>query len=50
MTERKNKKQRVKIEDLHCIPATQAKNKFGDILHRVCYEKNYLFCDSRNLL
>ncbi|MBI5212997.1 MAG: type II toxin-antitoxin system Phd/YefM family antitoxin [Nitrospirae bacterium] len=36
----KNKKQsRIAIEDLHVISATEAKNKFGDLLHRVCYEK-----------
>ncbi len=32
-------KSRITIDDLDMIPATQAKNRFGDLLHRVCYEK-----------
>lgn len=32
-------KPRITIEDLEMVPATQAKNRFGDLLHRVCYEK-----------
>lgn len=33
------RKSRIKIEDLDMVPATQAKNRFGDLLHRVSYEK-----------
>jgi prevent-host-death family protein len=32
-------KSRITINDLDMVPATQAKNRFGDLLHRVCYEK-----------
>ncbi len=35
----KKKNSRITIDDLDMIPATQAKNRFGDLLHRVCYEK-----------
>jgi len=38
MTEKK--KANITIQDLNMVPATQAKNKFGDLLHRVCYEKD----------
>ncbi len=27
------------IGDLTPVPATEAKNKFGEVLHRACYEK-----------
>ena len=40
MTEKKKTaSSRIVINDLDMIPATQAKNRFGDLLHRVCYEK-----------
>ncbi len=35
-----NRKASIKIDDLNMVSATQAKNKFGDLLHQVCYEKN----------
>ena len=35
----RERKSRIKIEDLDMVPATQAKNRFGDLLHRVSYEK-----------
>ena len=34
-----DRKSNIRITDLDMIPATQAKNRFGDLLHRVCYEK-----------
>jgi len=36
---KKSANSRISIDDLDMIPATQAKNRFGDLLHRVCYEK-----------
>ena len=42
----KNKKDsRIKIEDLDMVSATQAKNRFGDLLHRVCYEKKNILIE-----
>lgn len=32
-------KSRIRIDDLHTIPATRAKNRFGELLHTVCYDK-----------
>ena len=37
--EKSSTKSRITINDLDMVPATQAKNRFGDLLHRVCYEK-----------
>ena len=33
------KKSKLRISDLNMVPATQAKNNFGDLLHKVCYDK-----------
>jgi prevent-host-death family protein len=32
-------KQRIVIKDLDVFTATEAKNRFGELLHRVCYDK-----------
>ncbi|MEN6485548.1 MAG: type II toxin-antitoxin system prevent-host-death family antitoxin [Syntrophobacteraceae bacterium] len=37
--DRKEKRNRIVIEDLDVVTATDAKNKFGELLHRVCYDK-----------
>lgn len=39
MATQREKKPRIAIGDLEMVPATQAKNRFGDLLHRVCYGK-----------
>ncbi len=31
-------KSRIQIQDLNSVSATEAKNRFGDLLHRVVYE------------
>ncbi len=31
-------KSRIQIQDLNSVSATDAKNRFGDLLHRVVYE------------
>ena len=38
MVKRGEKKSRIKIQDLDTVTATDAKNRFGDLLHRVVYE------------
>ena len=38
MARREFKKPRIKIEDLDTAAATDAKNHFGELLHRVVYE------------
>ena len=37
--ERKERRSRIVIGDLDVVTATDAKNKFGELLHRVCYDK-----------
>lgn len=39
MSEKSPNSARIKIEDLETITATHAKNRFGEMLHKVCYEK-----------
>jgi len=39
MARREFKKPRIKIEDLDTAAATDAKNHFGDLLHRVVYSR-----------
>jgi prevent-host-death family protein len=41
----KSNSSRITIEDLEMVPATQAKNRFGDLLHRVCYEKQHVLIE-----
>lgn len=37
--EARERRSRIEIRDLDMVPATQAKNRFGELLHRVSYEK-----------
>jgi len=37
MARRGDQKARIKIQDLDTVTATDAKNRFGDLLHRVVY-------------
>jgi len=36
---------RITIKDLDMVSATNAKNRFGDLLHRVCYEKKHVLIE-----
>ncbi len=38
-------KRRIRIGDLVPVPATEAKNKFGEVLHRACYEKKAILVE-----
>jgi len=42
---KKETRSRITIDDLDMVPATQAKNRFGDLLHRVCYEKKHILIE-----
>ena len=37
--DKKEKRSRIVIGDIDVVTATDAKNKFGELLHRVCYDK-----------
>ncbi|MDA0838032.1 MAG: type II toxin-antitoxin system prevent-host-death family antitoxin [Planctomycetota bacterium] len=39
------KTSRITIDDLEMVPATQAKNRFGELLHRVCYDKQHVLIE-----
>ncbi len=36
---------RIAIKDLDMVSATNAKNRFGDLLHQVCYEKKHVLIE-----
>jgi prevent-host-death family protein len=39
MEKKGDKQPRIVIADLDVFTATEAKNRFGELLHRVCYDK-----------
>jgi prevent-host-death family protein len=42
---KKSSSSRIEIKDLDMMSATNAKNRFGDLLHRVCYEKKHVLIE-----